>query len=69
MKLWLENDNGTMIELKELTDIKAGAEVLFFKTSCRIMDFGKETITDMLESKTGKRCIILDPMFDRVFSL
>lgn len=63
MKLLLQNDDNTTVEIKEITSLNKNSEVLFFfLKGC----YRQEDITIMenkLQDKIGKKVVIIDNRF------
>ena len=64
MKLLLQNDDGAMVEIKEIEGLDKDSEVLFFflKQNLRIED--REKLVERLKEITGRKVVILSPCFE-----
>jgi hypothetical protein len=69
MKLFLENDSGSRIEVKEIESLDKESDMLLLTMNVRMRTTDIESIEKYMSAKTGKKCIILDSMFDKVLSI
>lgn len=63
MKLFIETDEGEIIEVKELKNVNVDSNILIFfiKQVAKLKDL--ENVEWLLSQKTGKTCVILDGCF------
>lgn len=69
MKILIMQDNGAMVEVKDIEGINNNTDILLFKINSRIRREEIDQIGRMLSAKTGKTCIVLDAMYDKVMSI
>lgn len=69
MKLYIEDDNGVMTELKELSEVDSNSEILIFTMNNRIDRERMGMLAERLEEATKKKCIILDSAFGKVYGV
>jgi hypothetical protein len=69
MKLYIEDDNGNRTELKELPELSSNSNILLFKMNNQLTRENYIHLTESLEMATGKRCIVLDKSFDKVYGI
>lgn len=69
MKIYIENDDGTKIEVKEIKTLSKDSEVVLLMIDMHM----RPTDLDMLEKrytdKIGKQCVILDSVFTKVLGV
>lgn len=63
MKLIIEKDNGTRVEVSEINLLDADNNILFFFLNYRLREKDIEVIEEKLTSKIGKQCVVLDNLF------
>ena len=63
MKLFLEKDDGTKAEIREINTLNKDTEILFFFLNSHYRKEGIESIEMELKNKTGKQCIVLSSVF------
>ena len=70
MKLYMESDNGTRIEVKEISSINPDAGVLIFFISRRLRYEDLAMLQEELSTRTNKHCIILEDYFkDKIYGI
>lgn len=66
MRVLIEQDNGEVIEAREIESIPPVADTLIFFTRVTIRRADLESIEKQLSKKTGKRCVVLDHYIEKV---
>ena len=69
MKLYLEKNDGTMIELKEVETIGKECDIVLLMLKVRLNLIDQEKIEEIMSEKMGKKCVVLDSMVDRVLGM
>lgn len=67
MKLYIQKDDGAMLEVKEVTNLNQNCKVLLFKSSNYIRN--TQEVEEALTEKIGVKVVILPPIVEEVFSL
>ena len=63
MKLLLQNDDNTTVEIKEITSLNKNSEVLFFFLNGRYTNENIAKYENELQKKIGRKVVILDGRF------
>lgn len=69
MKLYLEKNDGTKIELKEVETIGKECDIVLLMLKVRLSPIDQEKIEEIMSEKIGKKCVVLDSMVDRVLGM
>lgn len=69
MKLYLEKNDGTKIELKEVETIGKECDIVLLMLKVRLNPIDQEKIEEIMSEKMGKKCVVLDSMVDRVIGM
>ena len=69
MKLYLEKNDGTKIELKEVETIGKECDIVLLMLKVRLNLIDQEKIEEIMSEKMGKKCVVLDSMVDRVLGM
>lgn len=69
MRLLIEQDDGTFVELKELDKVSDSSQIIVLMCQCRLNTKTLDHIMDHLREVTGKRFIILGPEFTKAFGV
>lgn len=63
MKLFIEKDDRTKVEISEINSLDGESEILFFFLNTHLRKKDTQNIEEELNTKTGKKCIVLDNLF------
>lgn len=66
MRVLIEQDNGTILEAREIESVPSAADTLIFFTNMVMRRADLEQLEKQLSEKTGKRCIVLHPYIEKV---
>lgn len=66
MRVLIEQDNGTILEAREIESVPPAADTLIFFTNMVMRRADLEQLEKQLSEKTGKRCIVLHPYIEKV---
>lgn len=66
MRVLIEQDNGAVVEAREIESVPPAADTLIFFTRVSMRRVDLETIEKQLSKKTGKRCVVLDHYMEKV---
>lgn len=67
MKLYIQKDDGAMLEIKEVKNLNANCKVLLLQSSNYIRN--TQEVEEALSHKIGVKVVILPPIVDAVYSL
>lgn len=66
MKVFIETDEGRMIEAREIESVPEAASALIFTLNMVVKKADLEKLEADLTEKTGKKCVILPVCIDKV---
>ena len=66
MKLLIEQDDGSIVELKELVGVDNAANVLIALSTHHLQSDYRMRIEDEMARTTGKRWVILPPFIEKI---
>lgn len=66
MRVLIEQDNGEIVEVKEIESVPPAADTLIFFTRVAIRQADMERFEKQLSEKTGKRCVVLNHYVEKV---
>lgn len=66
MRVLIEQDNGKIVEAREIECVPSTADTLIFFTRMAIRRVDLESIEKQLSEKTGKSCVVLDRYMEKV---
>lgn len=66
MRLLIEQENGSMVEVKEIEGVGDSSNMLIFFCSTYLKNEDYKRIETQLSESTGKRCIILPPYINKI---
>lgn len=69
MKSYVEFEDGTKVELREIQGLQPDCEIVFIRTPARLHETHIQDIELHMSKKIGKKVILLDAMFGEVFVL
>ena len=69
MKVYIENDNGARVEVKEIEAVNLNSDLIILMTDMRLMLRDKEIIEETMSEKMGKKCVVIDGMFTKVLGI
>lgn len=67
--MYLVDENGNKILLKEVEQINCSTQLLLFKVSYHIREADKIRLQESLSRQTGYRCIVVDSSIDKIYGL
>ena len=67
MKLYIQKDDGAMLEVKEVTNLNQDCKVLIMKLNTHIRN--AQEVEEALTQKIGVKVVMLPPIVGEVFSL
>jgi len=68
-RIFLESIDGTRKLIREIEAIDKDCDVLIFKLKIRLMSKDISKLEAELTQKTGKKCVVIDGMFDSVLGV
>lgn len=63
MKLILQNNDNSTVEIREIESLDKNSEMLFFFLNTRLCETDIKKIENDLSNKIGKKVIVLDILF------
>lgn len=66
MKVHLEMDDGTFLQVRAIESVPPGADVLLFFTRMVLREADQELFEKQLSERIGKRCVILPRFVEKV---
>ena len=69
MRVLIEQDDGAIIEAKEIEGISATADVLLFFVNCFMRRIEETCLEEVLSEKTGKKCVVLNSSIEKVVGI
>lgn len=69
IKLLIEQDDGAMVEVKEIEGVSSATNVLILISEMRLSNSESDRIVAELARITGKQCIILPPYIKKVIGV
>lgn len=66
MRLLIEQDNGAIVEVKEIEGVGEASNTLIVMCNAHLKSNDAERIADGITKVTGKRCIILPPYITKI---
>ena len=69
LDLYFKGKDNEFIKVKEIETINENSECLIFSLKCRIREEELMRMEEMLTLKTGKNCVVLDYLVDKVVGI
>ena len=69
MKVYVEFEDGSKVELKQIQGLQSECKFVFVRVLARLRPSDAEKIELHLTKKIGKKVIILDQMFGEIFAI
>lgn len=66
MRILIEQDNGVIIEAREIESVSPAADILVFLSGHTMKKSDTEYLEACLHEKTGKKCVVLPPHIEKV---
>lgn len=66
MRVLIEQDNGAIVEVREIEGVQPDADTLVFFTQIAMRKEDLEALENRLSEKIGKTCVVLDHYIQQV---
>lgn len=69
MRLLIERDDGSIVEVREIESTPESADTLFFFSGYTLYPSDMDAMEEALSRKTGRRCVVLDRKIEKIMGI
>ena len=69
MKLYIKDDDGKEIELREVETLNKDSDIIFLMLNVRLREESLKQYETYMTNKVGKKCIVLNSDITKVLSM